>query len=50
MSKNIVVYSDGTGQDGAARVDQRLSNVYKMFRATRVGPDSAIDPASAIRT
>ncbi len=48
MSKNIVVYSDGTGQDGAARVDQRLSNVYKMFRATRVGPDSAIDPAAQV--
>lgn len=48
MSRNIVVYSDGTGQDGGVRPDQRLSNVYKMFRATRIGPDSRIDPADQI--
>ena len=45
MPRNIVVYSDGTGQDGGVRAEQRLSNVYKMYRASRVGPDSAIDPA-----
>lgn len=44
MPKNIVVYSDGTGQDGGVRPEQRMSNIYKMFRATRPGPDSAIDP------
>ncbi len=26
------------------RPDQQLSNVYKLFRATRIGPDSSIDP------
>lgn len=48
MPKNVVVYSDGTGQDGGVRPDQRLSNVYKMYRATRVGPDSVIDPATQV--
>jgi len=45
MPKNIVVYSDGTGQDGGVRPEQRISNVYKMYRASRVHPDNAIDPA-----
>jgi uncharacterized protein (DUF2235 family) len=45
MSKNIVVYSDGTGQDGGVRPEQRVSNIYKMYRAGRTHPDTAIDPA-----
>lgn len=44
MSKNIVVYSDGTGQDGGVRPEQTISNVYKMYRASRTGPDNPIDP------
>lgn len=44
MPKNIVVYSDGTGQDGGVRPEQRVSNVYKMYRASRTGPDNPIDP------
>jgi uncharacterized protein (DUF2235 family) len=48
MPKNILVFSDGTGQAGGLRPDQRLSNVYKLYRATRVGPDSPIDPAKQI--
>jgi uncharacterized protein (DUF2235 family) len=48
MAKNIVIFSDGTGQDGGVRPDQRLSNVYKLYRATRIGPDSKIDPAQQI--
>lgn len=44
MPKNIVIYSDGTGQDGGVRPEQRMSNIFKMFRATRPGPDSSIDP------
>jgi hypothetical protein len=32
MPKNIVVYSDGTGQDGGIRPEQRVSNVYKLYR------------------
>jgi hypothetical protein len=48
MPKNILIFSDGTGQAGGLRPDQRLSNVYKLYRATRIGPDSAIDPARQI--
>jgi uncharacterized protein (DUF2235 family) len=44
MAKNILVYSDGTGQDGGVRPEQRVSNVYKMYRASRAGPDDPIDP------
>lgn len=48
MSKNIVVYSDGTGQDGGVRPEQRVSNIYKMYRASRVAFDSAVDPAAQV--
>jgi len=48
MPKNIVVYSDGTGQDGGVRAEQHISNVYKMYRSSRVHPDNAIDPAEQI--
>jgi len=48
MPKNILIFSDGTGQAGGLRPDQRLSNVYKLYRATRTGPDSAIDPAAQV--
>jgi len=44
MSKSILIFSDGTGQIGGLRPDQRLSNVYKMYRAMRPGPDSPIKP------
>ena len=48
MSKNILIFADGTGQAGGLRPDQQLSNVYKLFRATRVGPDSPVDPCQQI--
>lgn len=48
MSKNILIFADGTGQAGGFRPDQNLSNVYKLFRATRSGPDSPINPAEQI--
>lgn len=48
MPKNIVIYSDGTGQDGGVRPEQRISNVYKMYRASRVHPDNAINPAEQV--
>jgi uncharacterized protein (DUF2235 family) len=44
MGKNILIFADGTGQAGGVRPDQRLSNVYKLYRACRTGPDSVIDP------
>lgn len=48
MVKNILIFSDGTGQAGGIRPDQRLSNIYKLYRATRNGPDSVMDPAKQI--
>ena len=35
MAKNILIFSDGTGQVGGLRPDERRSNIYKLFRATR---------------
>jgi uncharacterized protein (DUF2235 family) len=46
--KNILIFSDGTGQAGGLLPDERRSNIYKLFRATRVGPDSSIDPAEQL--
>lgn len=48
MPKNIVIFSDGTGQDGGVRPEQRMSNIYKMYRACRVAPDTAIDPREQV--
>jgi len=48
MAKNICIFSDGTGQMGGKRPDQRLSNVYKMYRAMRPGPDSPINPKDQV--
>jgi uncharacterized protein (DUF2235 family) len=45
MPRNIVIYSDGTGQRGGVLFDERRSNIYKLYRATRCGPDSTVDPA-----
>lgn len=44
MAKNILIFSDGTGQAGGMRPEQRLSNIYKLYRATRVGPENPINP------
>jgi uncharacterized protein (DUF2235 family) len=43
--RNILIFSNGTGQDGGVRPDQRMSNIYKLFRPARVSPDTAIDPS-----
>jgi uncharacterized protein (DUF2235 family) len=48
MPKNIVIFSDGTGQRGGILVDERRSNIYKLYRATRCGPDSTVDPAEQL--
>jgi uncharacterized protein (DUF2235 family) len=45
MARNIVIFSDGTGQRGGVLVDERRSNIYKLYRATRVAPDSCVNPA-----
>ncbi|MBF9197778.1 DUF2235 domain-containing protein [Microvirga terrestris] len=46
--RNILIFSDGTGQAGGLLPDERRSNIYKLFRATRIGPDSSIDPAEQL--
>jgi hypothetical protein len=48
MGKNVVIFSDGTGQWGGLKPDQELSNIYKLYRASRNGPDSPINPAEQI--
>jgi uncharacterized protein (DUF2235 family) len=48
MARNIVIFSDGTGQRGGVAMDERRSNIYKLYRATRCGPDTAVDPAEQL--
>lgn len=48
MSKSILVFSDGTGQAGGLTPDENRSNIYKMFRATRCGPDTNINAGEQI--
>jgi uncharacterized protein (DUF2235 family) len=48
MPRNIIIFSDGTGQVGGLRPDERRSNIYKLYRATRCGPDTDIDPATQV--
>src|SRR6202048_1094308 len=45
---NIVIYSDGTGQRGGLLFDERRSNIYKLYRATRCGPDSSVNPVEQL--
>jgi uncharacterized protein (DUF2235 family) len=44
MSRNILIFADGTGNEGGLIPDESRTNVYKLYRATRTGPDSNIDP------
>ncbi len=44
MPKNIVIFSDGTGQRSGERFEENRTNVYKLYRATKCGPDSSVDP------
>lgn len=46
--RNIVIFSDGTGQRGGILVDENRSNIYKLYRATRCGPESAVDPVTQL--
>jgi len=48
MARNILIFADGTGNEGGLLPDESRTNVYKLFRATRIGPDSPIDPAKQI--
>src|SRR5690348_12621714 len=46
--KNVVILSDGTGQVGGIYFDEARTNIYKLYRATRVGPDTKINPATQV--
>ena len=48
MPKNIVIFSDGTGQAGGINFDEARTNVYKLYRACRVGPDTKIEPTEQV--
>ena len=48
MPKNVVVFSDGTGQDGGVRPEQRISNIYKLYWASRNHPANAIEPRDQV--
>jgi uncharacterized protein (DUF2235 family) len=48
IAKNILIYSDGTGMAGGIRFDEDRTNIYKLYRATRCGPDSCINPNEQI--
>ena len=48
MPKNILIFSDGTGQAGGFMPDETRSNVYKLYRATRVCPDTKINPSEQL--
>ena len=48
MPKSILIFSDGTGQAGGVTFDENRTNIYKLFRATRCGPDSPINPAEQV--
>ena len=48
MGKKILVFADGTGNEGGLLPDESRTNVYKLYRATRTGPDSAINPGEQL--
>jgi uncharacterized protein (DUF2235 family) len=48
LPKRILVFMDGTGNEGGLLPDESRTNVYKLFRATRSGPDSCIDPTAQV--
>ena len=48
MARNILIFSDGTGEVGGYAFDEVRTNVYKLYRATRVDPDSCIDPREQV--
>ena len=39
MARNILIFSDGTGQVGGYWFDENRTNVYKLYRATRIAPE-----------
>ncbi|MDB5620413.1 DUF2235 domain-containing protein [Tardiphaga sp.] len=48
MTKNILIFADGTGNEGGLLPDESRTNVYKLYRATRTGPESVVDPSKQL--
>jgi uncharacterized protein (DUF2235 family) len=48
MARNILIFADGTGNEGGLIPDESRTNVYKLYLSTRTGPDSNIDPRRQI--
>ena len=48
MTRNIVIFADGTGQRGGIFFDENRSNIYKLYRATRCGPEYSVNPAEQL--
>lgn len=48
VSRTRSIFSDGTGQAGGLTPDQNISNIYKLYRATRCGPENNIDPSQQL--
>jgi uncharacterized protein (DUF2235 family) len=48
LPRNIAIFSDGTAMIAGRRPDELRSNVYKLFVASRTGPESPIDPSQQI--
>src|ERR1700730_1347305 len=48
MARNILIFADGTGNEGGLLPDESRTNVYKLYRATRTGPDSIVDPSKQL--
>ncbi len=48
MPKNIIIFSDGTGQAGGIKFDEARTNVYKLYRACRVAPDTSVNPTEQV--
>ncbi len=48
MGKNILIFADGTGNEGGLLPDESRTNIYKLYRATRTGSESSIDPAKQV--
>ena len=44
MPRNILIFADGTGNEGGLLPDESRTNVYKLYCATRTGSGSTIDP------
>jgi hypothetical protein len=47
MPRNIAIFADGTGQRGGIFFDENRSNIYKLYRATRCGPESSSIPLNS---